>query len=185
MQHPSRRRHHFPPVCQRVKLTFYFLRWHGRSAPRSRHPAGYRWEDLAGRQGTDQFDFYRRHLVALGTADSENIRTIFANPTSLLRHAESLSILVAKIDELDWYSAKREGLGDLYEGLLEKNASEKKSGAGQYFTPRPLIEAIVEVIKPRADELIHDPAAGTGGFLVVANDYARNHLTSSGAGRYS
>lgn len=147
-------------------------------------PVGYRWEDLAQRQGNDQFDFYRRQLVALGTAGSENIRTIFANPTSLLRHAESLSTLVSKIDELDWYNAKREGLGDLYEGLLEKNASEKKSGAGQYFTPRPLIEAIVEVMRPRAEELIHDPAAGTGGFLVVANEYAKNHAVSLRSGPY-
>lgn len=147
-------------------------------------PVGYRWADLSQRQGNDQFDFYRRQLVALGTAGSENIRTIFANPTSLLRHAESLSTLVSKIGELDWYNAKREGLGDLYEGLLEKNASEKKSGAGQYFTPRPLIETIVEVMRPRAEELIHDPAAGTGGFLVVANDYAKNHADPVGHGPY-
>lgn len=145
-------------------------------------PIGYRWNDLARRQGRDQFDFYRRQLVVLGTAETENIRTIFANPTSLLRHAESLSALVSKIDDLDWYSAKREGLGDLYEGLLEKNANEKKSGAGQYFTPRPLIEAIVDVMQPRSDELIHDPAAGTGGFLVVANDYARKAMALRGPG---
>jgi N-6 DNA Methylase len=136
-------------------------------------PVGYRWNDLARLKGGDQFDFYRRQLVILGTAGTANVRTIFANPTSLLRHAESLSALVAKIDELDWYSAKREGLGELYEGLLEKNASEKKSGAGQYFTPRPLIEAIVEVMQPLTNEVILDPAAGTGGFLVVANDYAK------------
>ncbi|MCJ2109030.1 type I restriction-modification system subunit M [Methylobacterium sp. E-041] len=136
-------------------------------------PSGYRWIDLFKVPVSEQFDFYRRQLVVLGTSNNETIRTIFANPTSLLRHPESLSTLVAKIDEIDWYSIGREGLGDIYEGLLEKNASEKKSGAGQYFTPRPLIEAIVEVIRPEAKDVIHDPAAGTGGFLVVANEYIK------------
>jgi len=80
---------------------------------------------------------------------------------------------VESIDKLDWYSAKEEGLGDLYEGLLEKNASEKKSGAGQYFTPRPLIDCMVSLIKPQAGELIQDPAAGTGGFLIAADRYIK------------
>jgi type I restriction enzyme M protein len=65
----------------------------------------------------------------------------------------------------------QEGLGDLYEGLLEKNANEKKSGAGQYFTPRPLIDSMVAVMKPTLDDIIQDPAAGTGGFLIAANHY--------------
>lgn len=134
-------------------------------------PVGYRWKDLASQAANAQFDFYRRQLVVLGTTGDATIRTIFANPTSLLRHAESLATLVAKIDEIDWYSVRREGLGDIYEGLLERNASEKKSGAGQYFTPRPLIEAIVALMKPGGGDIIQDPAAGTGGFLVVANDY--------------
>lgn len=134
-------------------------------------PEGYRWSDLASQPASTRFDFYRRQLVILGTTGDPTIRTIFANPTSLLRHPESLSTLVTKIDEIDWYNVGREGLGDIYEGLLERNASEKKSGAGQYFTPRPLIETIVDLVKPSSDDVIHDPAAGTGGFLVVANDY--------------
>ncbi len=144
-------------------------------------PDGYRWKDLVGQASNVQFDFYRRQLVILGTTGDPIIRTIFANPTSLLRHPESLSTLVAKIDEIDWYNVRREGLGDIYEGLLERNASEKKSGAGQYFTPRPLIETIVSVVKPQAGNVIHDPAAGTGGFLVVANDYvSRSGTDGSG-----
>ena len=63
-------------------------------------------------------------------------------------------------------SAKHEGLGDLYEGLLEKNAEETKSGAGQYFTPRPLIECMVALVKPQPGERVQDPAVGTGGFLI-------------------
>jgi type I restriction enzyme M protein len=69
----------------------------------------------------------------------------------------------------------REDLGDLYEGLLEKNANEKKSGAGQYFTPRTLINSMVRVMKPTLDDIIQDPAAGTGGFLIAANHYLRTH----------
>ncbi len=134
-------------------------------------PDGYRWKNLVSQTPGAQFDFYRRQLVVLGTTEDATVRTIFANPTSLLRHPQSLSTLVSKIDEIDWYSVRREGLGDIYEGLLERNASEKKSGAGQYFTPRPLIETIVNLVKPNAKDLIHDPAAGTGGFLVVAHEF--------------
>jgi type I restriction enzyme M protein len=86
-----------------------------------------------------------------------------------------LSTLVAEIDKLDWYSVHREDLGDLYEGLLEKNANEKKSGAGQYFTPRPLVNCMVNVMRPVLTDIIQDPAAGTGGFLIVANNYIRQH----------
>jgi type I restriction enzyme M protein len=84
-------------------------------------------------------------------------------------------MLVTSIDGLDWYSAKEEGLGDLYEGLLEKNASEKKSGAGQYFTPRVLIDAIVRVMDPQPVEVIQDPAAGTGGFLIAADRHIKKN----------
>ena len=91
------------------------------------------------------------------------------------RSPRHLSTLVTEIDKLDWYSAREEGLGVLYEGLLEKNANEKKSGAGQYFTPRPLIDSIVSVMKPKLEDIIQDPAAGTGGFLIAANRYIREH----------
>jgi type I restriction enzyme M protein len=86
-----------------------------------------------------------------------------------------LSTLVAEIDKLNWYEARQEGLGDLYEGLLAKNADEKKSGAGQYFTPRPLIDSMVAVMQPTLEDIIQDPAAGTGGFLIAANRWLREH----------
>lgn len=143
-------------------------------------PIGYRWGDLLSESKDNRFAFYRRQLVFLGTEGNEQVRAIFANPTSLLRHPESLNLLVEKIDALDWSSAKEEGFGDLYEGLLQKNAQDKKGGAGQYFTPRPLIESIVSVIKPAPGMTIQDPAAGTGGFLVAANEYLRAR-GSSGA----
>ena len=103
------------------------------------------------------------------------MQEIFANASSFIKKPVTLSTLVAEIDKLDWYSARQEGLGDLYEGLLEKNANEKKSGAGQYFTPRPLIDSMVAVMQPTLDDIIQDPAAGTGGFLIAANRYLREH----------
>jgi len=76
---------------------------------------------------------------------------------------------------LDWFSEHRDEFGDLYEGLLQENADEKKSGAGQYFTPRPLIDCMVSLLKPQPGELIQDPAAGTGGFLIAGDRYIRQY----------
>jgi type I restriction enzyme M protein len=101
------------------------------------------------------------------------VKAIYANASTALRQPRSLAKLVDSIDELDWYSARKEGLGDLYEGLLEKNATEQKSGAGQYFTPRPLIETMVACVKPQPGEVIQDPAAGTGGFLIMADRWIK------------
>ena len=83
---------------------------------------------------------------------------------------------MSEIDKIDWYSAKAEGMGDLYEGLLQKNANEKKSGAGQYFTPQVLIDSMVAVMQPSPDDIIQDPAAGTGGFLIAAHHYIGTHF---------
>ena len=137
-------------------------------------PSGWRWSDLVGiEDATEQFNFYLKLLAELGTKGVEPVKTIFANPNTLMQHPESLKLLVEEINSLDWYNAKKEGFGDIYEGLLQKNATEKKSGAGQYFTPRPLIECIVNVIKPKSGEIIQDPAAGTCGFVVIADDYIK------------
>ncbi|QSB02306.1 N-6 DNA methylase [Methylomonas sp. EFPC1] len=111
----------------------------------------------------------------MGTHGSSLVQEIFANASSFIKKPATLSSLVAEIDKLDWYSVHREDLGDLYEGLLEKNANEKKSGAGQYFTPRALINSMVRVMQPTLTDIIQDPAAGTGGFLIAANHYLRTH----------
>lgn len=111
----------------------------------------------------------------LGKYGTGIVKEIFANASSFIKKPSTFSTLVTEIDKLDWYSARQEGLGDLYEGLLEKNANEKKSGAGQYFTPRPLIDSMVEVMSPTLEDIIQDPAAGTGGFLIAANRYIRKH----------
>ena len=138
-------------------------------------PEGYRWDDLTDKEGIEQLNFYRLLLLTLGTEGTKRIQAIYANAQTFLREPRNLSQLVKDIDALDWYSAREEGLGDLYEGLLEKNASEKKSGAGQYFTPRPLIECMVELTKPQAGETISDPASGTLGFLICADAYIKKN----------
>ena len=113
-------------------------------------------------------------LLHLGNHSNARVQAIYANANTSLRAPKNLTKLVTDIDNLDWYSAREDGLGELYEGLLEKNASESKSGAGQYFTPRALIQAIVNCTQPQPGETIHDPAAGTGGFLIAADHYMRS-----------
>ncbi|RKG97231.1 N-6 DNA methylase [Corallococcus carmarthensis] len=136
-------------------------------------PKGYRWDDLANREGMEQLQFYRELLLHLGTHGGKRVQDIYANATTSLRHPKNLNALVKALDSLDWYSVDRENLGDLYEGLLERNATEVKSGAGQYFTPRPLVDAIIAVVRPQPGESVQDPAAGTGGFLIAADRYVR------------
>lgn len=136
-------------------------------------PEGYRWGDLTSKDGVEQLNFYREMLIHLGSEASQRVVDIYANAQTSLRKPTNLQKLVTSIDNLDWYDARHEGLGDLYEGLLEKNANETKSGAGQYFTPRALIDAIVDITKPQAGEVISDPAAGTLGFLIRADAYIK------------
>lgn len=156
------------------ELTFLlFLKMAEETGREDQLPEGWRWSDLRGEEGVDQLDYYRRLLIELGRSGSPLVQEIYANASTSLRRPRNLAKLVQSIDELDWYSAKQEGLGELYEGLLEKNAGEKKSGAGQYFTPRPLIESMVNVIQPQAGEIIQDSAAGTGGFLIMADRYIK------------
>jgi type I restriction enzyme M protein len=137
-------------------------------------PKGYRWDDLTAKEGLEQVHFYKGLLLHLGTHGSKRVQDIYANASTSLRHPKNLNALVKAIDGLDWYSAHREDLGDLYEGLLEKNATEVKSGAGQYFTPRPLVNSIISLVKPQPGETVQDPAAGTGGFLIAADRHVRS-----------
>lgn len=137
-------------------------------------PKGYRWGDLTARDGVEQHNFYRKLLLDLGSAGSRRVKAIYADASTTLRQPKTLASLVKAIDDLQWYSADREHMGDLYEGLLEKNATEVKSGAGQYFTPRPLVECMVALVKPQAGELVQDPAAGTAGFLIEADKYVKS-----------
>lgn len=140
-------------------------------------PDGYRWGDLLALDGVDQYNFYRKLLLDLGSRGSPRVKAIYADASTTLRQPKTLASLVKAIDELQWYSADREHMGDLYEGLLEKNATEVKSGAGQYFTPRPLVECMVALVKPRAGERVQDPAAGTAGFLIEADRYVKSQTS--------
>jgi type I restriction enzyme M protein len=161
-----------------TELTFLlFLKMLAETGHEDLLPAKYRWAKLCSESGLDQLEYYRRLLLDLGNPKitrNPTVLAIFTDAQTKLRKPTNLKSLTDSIDRLDWFSAREEGLGNLYEGLLEKNAAEKKSGAGQYFTPRPLIDCIVRVVKPQVGELIQDPAAGTGGFLVAADRYIKD-----------
>ncbi|MGB7249052.1 MAG: N-6 DNA methylase [Phormidesmis sp.] len=157
-----------------TELTYLlFLKMMQETEQESQLPEGKRWSDLLAVEGIEQLEFYRDLLRDLGKSENKRVQAIFANAQTNLKQPRIIKKLVTSIDELDWYSAKEEGLGDLYEGLLEKNAGEKKSGAGQYFTPRPLIDCMVVLMQPQAGDRIQDPAAGTGGFLIAADRYIK------------
>jgi type I restriction enzyme M protein len=138
-------------------------------------PEGARWPDLAGKSGLNLLDYYRQVLLDLGKNSDPLIAAIYADAQTRLKEPRHLEQLIKSLDGIDWFSARQDGLGDLYEGLLEKNASETKSGAGQYFTPRPLIDSIIRCIQPKPGESIQDPAAGTAGFLIAADAYIKKH----------
>ncbi|HDR7621174.1 TPA: N-6 DNA methylase [Bacillus mycoides] len=137
-------------------------------------PEGYRWDDLLQQEGTDLKKFYQRLLLELGNSSNERLSQIYSDAATSIAEPKNLEKIIKSIDALDWYNAKEEGLGNLYEGLLEKNANEKKSGAGQYFTPRVLIDVMVELIDPKPGERCNDPAAGTFGFMIAADHYLKN-----------
>ncbi|UZJ60895.1 type I restriction-modification system subunit M [Pseudomonas sp. KU26590] len=137
-------------------------------------PVGARWPDLAEKTGQQLLDHYRQLLVDLGNNKDPLIAAIYAEAQTRLKEPHHLEQLIKSLDSIDWFSAREDGLGDLYEGLLEKNANETKSGAGQYFTPRPLIDSIIRCVRPQAGETIQDPASGTAGFLIAADAYIKS-----------
>ena len=139
-------------------------------------PPGARWRDLIAEEGIKRLALYRRILADLGDPEKRLDRTVqavFANAATFIREPVNLDKLVAAIDDLHWFTEERNSFGDLYEGLLQKNAEETKRGAGQYFTPRVLIDLLVRLMKPMAGETIQDPATGTGGFLIASNSFIR------------
>lgn len=157
-----------------TELTYLlFLKMAKETQTEEQLPEGYRWDDLDSKDGLDQLTFYRELLLYLGSHGSKQVRAIFANASTALRKATNLKALTDALDALDWYSKSKDDLGDVYEGLLQKNATEVKSGAGQYFTPRVLIDAMVDLIKPRPGERVQDPACGTGGFLIAADRHVK------------
>ncbi|EKF9261416.1 N-6 DNA methylase [Vibrio cholerae] len=171
------------------ELTFLvFLKMVEETGQEKLIPEGYRWKDIEKFNAATRLEEYKKLLVHLGSHGSLITKAIFNNASTCIRKPATLTKLVTEIDKLDWYSAKQEGLGDMYEGLLEINASEKKSGAGQYFTPRVLIEVMVELMKPtpkdkrhnQKGDVIVDPTAGTGGFLIAAHQYMEKNFDVTG-----
>lgn len=165
-----------------TELTYLlFLKMMAETGQERRIPEEYRWKTLATREGLDQLTHYKHLLTSLGNPEERDansrlkpakdplVLAIFENAQTRLRKPANLKSLTNAIEDLAWFDAREEGLGDLYEGLLQKNAEDKKSGAGQYFTPRPLIDSIIRLTRPQLGERIQDPAAGTGGFIVAAH----------------
>lgn len=142
-------------------------------------PVGYRWDDLLSYKGNNLLGQYQITLTHLGSEATDIVKEIYKFPTTVFSHSENLKVVLDGLNDLDWHSFSKDGIGDIYEGLLSKNSEESRSGAGQYFTPRPLVNTIINVMKPRLGETIQDPAAGTGGFLISADKYLRdNHQKS-------
>lgn len=137
-------------------------------------PAKYRWDKLAKLTG-DELELHYRHTLEALTREKGLIGTIFRKAQNKLTDPAKLKRVVSLIDAETWIGIGVDVKGAIYEGLLEKNAAEVKSGAGQYFTPRPLIERMVEVVDPQVGETVHDPACGTGGFLLAAYDHMKPH----------
>ena len=135
-------------------------------------PRQYRWSSLRDLDPQDLLITYREALTELAVSDNPKIRAIFQDSRSQIRNATSLARLVVGIDTIDWQQLAPSSLGDLYEGLIVKNAQESRYGAGQYFTPRALVDAIVRVCKPNSRDIAYDPAAGTAGFLVAAGVFS-------------
>jgi len=134
-------------------------------------PAVYAWPTLLGRDGDDLFDHYRHALEKLGQ-EKGTLGLIFAKAQNKFQDPAKLRrVIVDLIDAETWTVLGADVKGDAYEGLLEKNAQDTKSGAGQYFTPRALIAAMVECIDPKPAERVCDPACGTGGFLFSAHQH--------------
>jgi type I restriction enzyme M protein len=165
-----------------TELTYLlFLKMASEQKDESRIPEQYRWGALKAANETEVLTRYRQALIDLGDGTKipdRSIVAIFQNAATIVREPVNLRKLIDAIDGLHWYSDERDAFGDAYEGLLQKMAEETKRGAGQYFTPRVLINVMVDLMKPEPGEVIQDPAAGTGGFLIAADQYMRAQTDS-------
>nr|WP_325212232.1 N-6 DNA methylase [uncultured Oscillibacter sp.] len=155
-----------------TELTYIlFLKMAKETGAEVQIPEEYRWDKLTGKSGLELKKFYKELLACLGENGAGRVREIYQGAATNIDEPKNLEKIISAIDGLDWYSAREEGLGNLYEGLLEKNAGEKKSGAGQYFTPRVLIDVMTRLMKPQPGERCNDPACGTFGFMIAAHRY--------------
>jgi type I restriction enzyme M protein len=136
-------------------------------------PSHFRWGELMALNGGNAL--YERYTSLLANISKESkngtIQAIYKNASTTIRKPANLETICNRIEELEWFDGGQESLGDMYEGLLERNAGEKKSGAGQYFTPRVLIDVMVALSVPKMGERCSDPAAGTFGFMISVHKY--------------
>ncbi|MBQ9395698.1 MAG: N-6 DNA methylase [Proteobacteria bacterium] len=157
-----------------TELTYIlFLKMANETGTEKQIPEKYRWNVLISKSGIELKSYYKDLLDHLGENCTGRIREIYQGASTNIDEPKNLEKIIKTIDGLDWFSAQEEGLGDLYEGLLEKNANEKKSGAGQYFTPRVLIDVMTRLVKPQPGERCNDPACGTFGFMIAAHQYVK------------
>jgi len=133
-------------------------------------PAGLDWQSLVEKDG-DELEVHYRHILETLGKEKGLLGVIFRKSQNKIQDPAKLKRLIELINAEKWLGLDVDLKGEIYEGLLRKNAEDVKSGAGQYFTPRPLIKAIVECVRPKPGETICDPACGTGGFLLAAYDY--------------
>lgn len=139
-------------------------------------PAGYTWADMNTLKGAELEQQYKATLEKLGEQGGI-LGKIFKGATNKIRNAAILYRIVQMIDNEKWVSMSSDVKGEIYEGLLQKNAEDVKSGAGQYFTPRPLIRAMVKCLLPEPMKTIADPCCGSGGFFLAAHDYIANNYS--------
>jgi len=138
-------------------------------------PQGLDWQSLLEKDGAALEIHYRYILETLGK-EKGMLGVIFRKSQNRIQDPAKIKRLLELINQETWIGLDIDVKGEIYEGLLQKNAEDIKGGAGQYFTPRPLIKAIVEVIRPEPGQTINDPACGTGGFIIATHDYiSRNH----------
>ena len=158
-----------------TELTYIlFLKMAKETETEDNIPEEYRWDELKKKDGLELQKFYNKLLTELGEKGKGRIREIYNGARSNIAEPANLKKIITNIEGLEWFSAKEEGLGNLYEGLLEKNAGEKKSGAGQYFTPRVLIDVMTKLIDPKPGERCNDPACGTFGFMIAADRHVKD-----------
>lgn len=135
-------------------------------------PEGYKWQDLLDLSGEDLVDKYEEILDELAEKDGL-IGTIFTKATNKIDRPVLLAKVIEMVASENWYMMEGDLKGAIYESILEKNGQDRKSGAGQYFTPRALIKAMVDVTDPKITETVADPACGTGGFLLAAYEHMK------------
>ena len=135
-------------------------------------PEGCKWKDLSSLNGTDLVEKYEEILKELSECDGL-IGTIFTKASNKIYRPVMLKKVIDMVSEDDWYMMEGDLKGAIYEKILEKNGQDKKSGAGQYFTPRALISAIVDVVDPKITETVADPCCGTAGFLLAAYEHMK------------